>query len=509
MALFNGGGPGMATLRNEGTNAALAAERRAAVRARESARQEAEGEERKARGAGALELERLRHLAAAGERAALAEGAAAEKQRMARSLVRRSEAAGRNLQLQAKQRLKEREAVVAEAAAAAAASWEVQQKAAIFSERLNRAFLEYVKIDRVDAKPSRGETEGEQTRSEAQLAEEARAGEEAARAAAARAAARVAQRASKPGAPKDSMLAQPASRCVDGARASSNGRGSTFSSLPRWSASGTMPHHTDAVPSTAPRLASAGTKAARPERRGRPAWTRQEQARQEVTEMTVAAAAAAAPVVPAAGALAEPPARPGGSMVVEPASQIRDPARAGIGFLGLAAPGGLGYGAAGTKFSHVRRFAEDDLLAGPVARGRGGVVPCDPAAVRALAVLKASTPALNVVECCGDAYDGYCCKRHHPDDAIVCCKRHGPAATVDQQQISGRAAAFPRAERETAVGAVPRGHTLHGKRPAPARFRPPRRLTPASIIADETPDVFDILDDVRLTDALDEVHGDE
>jgi len=95
----------MATLRKEGTNAALAAERRAAVRAIEAARQETEREERKARGAGALELERLKHLAAIGERAALAEAAAAEKQRMVGSIVRRSETAGRNLQLKAKQRL--------------------------------------------------------------------------------------------------------------------------------------------------------------------------------------------------------------------------------------------------------------------------------------------------------------------------------------------------------------------------------------------------------------------
>lgn len=503
----------MATLRKEGTSAALAAERRAAVRAIEAARQETEREERKARGAGALELERLKHLAAIGERAALAEAAAAEKQRMVGSIVRRSETAGRNLQLKAKQRLKEREAVVAEAAAAAAASWEVQQKAAMFSERLNRAFLEYVKIDQVDAKAGaasrQGGAEDDQSKTAAQLAEEARAAEKAARAAAARAAARVAQRASKPGAPNDSMLAQPASRCVDFARASTSARGNKFSSLPRWSASGTMPHHTDAVPSTAPRLASAGAASARPHRRGPHSGTRQELARQEVTEATVAAAAAAAPVVPAAGALAEPPARPGGSMIAEPASQIRDPAKAGIGFLGLAAPGGLGYGAVGTKFSHVKRFPEDDPLAGPVARGRGGVVPADPAATRALAVHTASTPSLDVFECCGDAYDGYCCKRHHPDDAIFCCKRHGPTAILEQPQISGRAAAFSRAERETAVGAVPRGHTVQGKRPASARFRPPRRLTPASIIEDGAPDVLEIEDDIEVMDAFDEFDDDD
>ncbi|KAL1526982.1 hypothetical protein AB1Y20_015671 [Prymnesium parvum] len=33
-------------------------------------------------------------------------------------------------------------------------------------------------------------------------------------------------------------------------------------------------------------------------------------------------------------------------------------------------------------------------------------------------------PIMDIVECCGDPYDGYCCKRHHPDDDIICCTRH-------------------------------------------------------------------------------------
>ena len=30
------------------------------------------------------------------------------------------------------------------------------------------------------------------------------------------------------------------------------------------------------------------------------------------------------------------------------------------------------------------------------------------------------------IECCGEEFDGFCCRRHHPDDAVVCCDRHDP-----------------------------------------------------------------------------------
>uniref|UniRef100_A0A7S2DKI2 Uncharacterized protein n=1 Tax=Haptolina brevifila TaxID=156173 RepID=A0A7S2DKI2_9EUKA len=38
--------------------------------------------------------------------------------------------------------------------------------------------------------------------------------------------------------------------------------------------------------------------------------------------------------------------------------------------------------------------------------------------------------AFAFVACCGEDYDGYCCRRHHPDDAVVCCEKHDPAAVA-------------------------------------------------------------------------------
>jgi len=475
----------MAALRTAGTSAALAAERRALAQTRESARQEAERDERKLRGAGIVELERLRRIASAGETKASAEGAAAEKQRMIGSAVRRSETAGRELQSKARERIKEREAEAAEAAGAALASWEVQQKAALFSDRLGRAFLEYAKIDEGKPATARPPVDSAAGKTAEELATEAAAAERAAQVAVAKAAARVAQRARKPGAPLDSMLARPASRCLDSARTGVSAPGARFSSLPRWSPSGTMAHHTSAVPSTAPRLARpASAPNSRPARRGPYPNRPTAPALQEVTEATVAAASAAASIVAATGSLAVPREPPKGSMIVQPASQIRDPAKHGLGFLGLAAPGGLGYGAMGTKFSHVRRFAEDEPLAGPVARSRGGLVPQDPAETRTLALATAAAASVDVYECCGDEYDGFCCRRHHPDDAVVCCKRHGPAPAAEVP-ITGRAAQFSAAKRELAVGGVPRGHAVQGKRPASAHFHPPRRITPASAVGED------------------------
>lgn len=40
---------------------------------------------------------------------------------------------------------------------------------------------------------------------------------------------------------------------------------------------------------------------------------------------------------------------------------------------------------------------------------------------------RAREPAPHVVAlCCGVAFDGFCCKRHHPDPLVVCCDLHDP-----------------------------------------------------------------------------------
>ena len=100
---------------------------------------------------------------------------------------------------------------------------------------------------------------------------------------------------------------------------------------------------------------------------------------------------------------------------------------------------------------------------------------------------------LEVVECCGEPFEGYCCKRHHPDDAIICCKRHQPSAPaccgltaamtraqlgtptpgLDRSRATPRTQrtfTFPRAGaagpfRATAIVEVPRGHALGAREP--------------------------------------------
>ena len=76
------------------------------------------------------------------------------------------------------------------------------------------------------------------------------------------------------------------------------------------------------------------------------------------------------------------------------------------------------------------------------------------------------------VTCCGEPYDGYCCKRHHPDDRAVCCEQHDPsekarrAKDMAKSAMGGRVGAgkgpafsmgrpSKGAIRCTAIGAVP------------------------------------------------------
>ncbi len=86
-----------------------------------------------------------------------------------------------------------------------------------------------------------------------------------------------------------------------------------------------------------------------------------------------------------------------------------------------------------------------------------------------------------IVDCCGDEFDGYCCRRHHPDDAVVCCERHDPMrrAITARSAMGGRAGAghgpafsMPRTERRTAIGDLPRGNGRADGEPRRAGVRP-------------------------------------
>ena len=67
------------------------------------------------------------------------------------------------------------------------------------------------------------------------------------------------------------------------------------------------------------------------------------------------------------------------------------------------------------------------------------------------------------VVCCGEPYDGYCCKRHHPDcpELIVCCEAHDPVAArkLAKSAMGGRVGAgkgpafsIPSAPRQFSMG---------------------------------------------------------
>jgi hypothetical protein len=141
-----------------------------------------------------------------------------------------------------------------------------------------------------------------------------------------------------------------------------SGPGHTFGALPRVSPSGTMAHHVP--PSSAP---------------PRP---------------TSARAASRTPV-------AEPPTRPtsarsqaGASVTTRAASQApRDPS---------------------TDARPLPVFGAD---------AKGAIAYRPPTAPQAK---RRPSSSFACIECCGEEFDGFCCRRHHPDDAVVCCDRHDP-----------------------------------------------------------------------------------
>jgi hypothetical protein len=103
--------------------------------------------------------------------------------------------------------------------------------------------------------------------------------------------------------------------------------------------------------------------------------------------------------------------------------------------------------------------------------------------------------APQAVECCGEEFEGYCCRRHHPDDDVVCCSRHqreaelraaaqharalagagetrqaSPAVAKAKPHTTSPAFTFAHAGgkgafRETALSGVPKGHRLGSQEP--------------------------------------------
>jgi hypothetical protein len=105
------------------------------------------------------------------------------------------------------------------------------------------------------------------------------------------------------------------------------------------------------------------------------------------------------------------------------------------------------------------------------ADAKGGALAWRPVSARSrsraaeAATLKQIREAACVV-CCGDEFDGYCCKRHHPDDSVVCCSRHAPVRMMDISSDCCAGCVDPfhkkkeRAPAAPAAGAAPSPRTV-------------------------------------------------
>lgn len=219
------------------------------------------------------------------------------------------------------------------------------------------------------------------------------------------------------------------------------GGGHTFGSLPRASPSGTMAHH---VPKAAG--AEAGVSAAVVVRRPSSARGRLQADKAAPTD----GSGGLGVVEERAAALARfykqpPPKRP---QSARERPQTADAATAGqpTSFsspapkpFGADAKGGaLAWGRPPTKprvplASRTEQTAQ--RASGTAVRSRQELKkqPAQPSTASAAPFAFVH----DIQECCGDEYDGYCCKRHHPDDAIICCAKHAPAIARSQAGSEG------------------------------------------------------------------------
>jgi len=284
-----------------------------------------------------------------------------------------------------------------------------------------------------------------------------------------------------------SLLTHPASRChVAGVGVS--GRAHSFGRVPRASPSGTMVHH-------APTAVTGGASVPRA---GAAASTATVAAGTTGTgRRSAAAASAAAP--PRRRPTSAPQQRRGGgggagasSARADAPAAATEAATADVlvvaaeeeeeeGETCVVCDPYLGDKPDPRKLAPPPPFGASGVVFGQAARGVVGwraPPPPQPLPPRPTALAHAANyaggPAL-IVECCGEPYDGYCCKRHHPDDAVICCGRHARGlvfggggveherrAYDDRHREQGGQTAhtFGKARRRTAVGAVPKGHYL-------------------------------------------------
>ena len=214
--------------------------------------------------------------------------------------------------------------------------------------------------------------------------------------------ARAAPPSSRPAA-RGSMMTHPPSRAiaVAGRGRGANPAGHTFGSLPRASPSGTMAHHAPrALPVPAAATALQRPKSARARLGGAAEAARADDKRSGEPKQPSSARAGEAPAEAREaefGAAAR-----GGALAWRPSSADTRPRVA-------SRPQ--------TRQQQLREAKAD---------------------AAADAAAKKGAPFAFVVVCCGEEFEGYCCKRHHPSDDVICCAVHAPPTWRRSSSITPR-----------------------------------------------------------------------
>ena len=224
--------------------------------------------------------------------------------------------------------------------------------------------------------------------------------------------------------------------------AATHGPGHTFGALARTSASGTMPHH---APTAMP-TAAAVARLARPSSARGVAGT-------PLPRQTEGKERSAAPAVRPSSARSS-----SGSSV---GSHREGASRPGSARGGSSNGDGVGSGGSAAAAAAPRGYEPPPFG----ANARGAVSYRHPAQQHHARPPK-QPRAFKFVECCGEPFEEYCCRRHHPDDAIVCCEKHDPAHSLRLAKSAmggrvgaGKGPAFSLGKgppRCTAIGEVPR-----------------------------------------------------
>lgn len=214
---------------------------------------------------------------------------------------------------------------------------------------------------------------------------------------------------------RGSMMTHPPSRTVAVAGRVTNAAGHTFGSLPRASPSGTMAHH-------APR--------AQPTPAATAALQRPRSARARLDGAEPTGSAASQRPATADNARPQTASRPS-SARSEGSTRSSDGSRGGgaaASAFAVAAKGGA------LAWRHPEDATKPRVATKPPKRQE--LVRAQKAVDDADTASKKGAPFAFTLVCCGDEFEGYCCKRHHPADDVVCCRVHAPVRAASASSMT-------------------------------------------------------------------------